>query len=158
MVLLATAIWPITQYHYISLKSIRPNKTEIKIIAEKKVVYISSRAQTFSLHYPVTTPPMPIVSQPSKCLKFMTFREGCFFIRNSMQVLKSSSSEFLSLLILQKMKKDNISQIGDYDAPICKQQYTHGSCYISLFKFKSLINLIPHKLPQILDIYSIVAL
>ena len=23
-----------------------------------------------------------IVSQPSKCLKFMTFREGCFVIRN----------------------------------------------------------------------------
>ena len=29
-----------------------------------------------------------IVSQPSKCLKFMTFREGCFVIRNLMQVLR----------------------------------------------------------------------
>ena len=29
-----------------------------------------------------------IVSQLSKCLKFMTFREGCFVIRNSWQVLK----------------------------------------------------------------------
>ena len=35
------------------------------------------------------------------------------------------------------MKEDNISQLGDYDAPFCEQQYTHGSCYISLFKFKS---------------------
>ena len=35
------------------------------------------------------------------------------------------------------MKEDNISQLGDYDGPFCEQQYTHGSCYISLFKFKS---------------------
>ena len=32
------------------------------------------------------------------------------------------------------MKEDNISQLGDYDVPFCEQQYTHGSCYISLFK------------------------
>ena len=36
-----------------------------------------------------------------------------------------------------KMKEDNISQLGDYDGPFCEQQYSHGSCYISLFKFKS---------------------
>ena len=35
------------------------------------------------------------------------------------------------------MKEDNIGQLGDYDAPFCEQQYTHGSCYTSLFKFKS---------------------
>ena len=35
------------------------------------------------------------------------------------------------------MKEDNISQLGDYDVPFCEQQYRHGSCYISLFKFKS---------------------
>ena len=35
------------------------------------------------------------------------------------------------------MKEDNISQLGDYDAPFCEQQYTHGCYYISLFKFKS---------------------
>ena len=35
------------------------------------------------------------------------------------------------------MKEDNISQLGYYEAPFCEQQYTHGSCYISLFKFKS---------------------
>ena len=34
------------------------------------------------------------------------------------------------------MKGDNMSQFGDYDAPFC-EQYTHGSCYISFFKFKS---------------------
>ena len=34
------------------------------------------------------------------------------------------------------MKEDNISQLRDYDAPFC-EQYTDGSCYTSLFKFKS---------------------
>ena len=34
------------------------------------------------------------------------------------------------------MKEDNISQLGDYHTPLCELQYTHGSCYISLFKFK----------------------
>ena len=49
----------------------------------------------------------------------------------------------LSPLILQKMKEGNISQLGDYDAPFCEQQYTHESCCISLFKFKSFDQLIP---------------
>ena len=56
------------------------------------------------------------------------------------------------------MKEDNNSQLGDYDVLFCEQQYTHGSCYISLFKFKSFDQLIPPELPQILDIYSVVAL
>ena len=56
------------------------------------------------------------------------------------------------------MKEDSISQLDDYDAPICEQQYTHGSCYISLFKFKLFDQFIPPKLPQILDIYSVAAL
>ena len=56
------------------------------------------------------------------------------------------------------MKEDNIIQLGDNDVPLCEQQYTHGCCYISLFKFNHLISLISPKLPQILDIYSVVAL
>ena len=56
------------------------------------------------------------------------------------------------------MKEDNISQLGDCDAPFCEQQYRHGSYYIFLFKFKSFDQLIPPKLPRILDIYSVVAL
>ena len=54
--------------------------------------------------------------------------------------------------------KDNISQLGDYDAPFCEQQYKHGSCYISLFKLKSFGQFDNPKLPQIFDIYSVVAL
>ena len=56
------------------------------------------------------------------------------------------------------MKEDNISQLVDHDVLFCEQQYMHGSCYISMFKFKSFDQLIPPKLPQILDIYSVVAL
>ena len=56
------------------------------------------------------------------------------------------------------MKEDNISQLVDYDAPFFEQQYTHGSCYISLFKFKSSEQFNTTKLPQILDIYLVVTL
>ena len=56
------------------------------------------------------------------------------------------------------MKEDNISQLGNYDVPFCEQQYMHGSFYISLFKFKLFDQLIPPIQPQILDIYSVVAL
>ena len=56
------------------------------------------------------------------------------------------------------MKEDNISQLDDCDVPFCVQQYKHGSYYISLFKFKSFDQLIPSKMPQILDIYSVVSL
>ena len=57
-----------------------------------------------------------------------------------------------------KDEKDNISQLGNDDAPFCEQQYMHGSCYISLFKFKSFDQLIPPLTASILDIYSVVAL
>ena len=53
------------------------------------------------------------------------------------------------------MKKDNISQLGDYDAPFCEQQYRHGSCYISLFKFKSFDQFDAPQTASILDIYSV---
>ena len=57
------------------------------------------------------------------------------------------------------MKEDNISQLGDYDVPFCEQQYRHAmSCDTSLFKFKSFDQFNTPKLPQILDIYSVVAL
>ena len=42
------------------------------------------------------------------------------------------------------------------DATFCEQRYTHGSCYISFFKFKSFDQFNPPELPQILDIYSVV--
>ena len=76
--------------------------------------------------------------------------------------LNSSTQVKLSRLSITinftKIKDDNISQLLDYDVPFCEQQYTHGSCYISLFTSTHLISLLPPKLPQILDIYSAVAL
>ena len=41
------------------LKSIRPNKTEIKIIADQILVCISSQVRNFSLHHTMTTAPTP---------------------------------------------------------------------------------------------------
>ena len=70
----------------------------------------------------------------------------------------SEALEALSPSVLQKMKKDNIGQLDDYDAPFCEQQYTHGSRCISLFKFKSFHQFNSPELPQISDIYSVVAL
>ena len=55
------------------------------------------------------------------------------------------------------MKEDNISQLGDYDVPICEEQYKHGCCYISLLKFKSFDPLMPPQTASILDIYLVVA-
>ena len=56
------------------------------------------------------------------------------------------------------MKEDNISQLGDYDAPFYEQQYTHGLVISLCLNSNHLISLIPPKLPQVLDIYSVVAL
>ena len=84
-----------------------------------------------------------IVSQPSKCLKFMTFRDILSYAIECKHLVKLLR---LSITINFTKDEDNISQLGDYDAPFCEQQYTHGSCYISLFKFKSFNQLIPPKL------------
>ena len=93
-----------------------------------------------------------IVSQPSKCLKFTTFREGCFAIHVEHKYLTKLLRLFITIsfyFLITKDEIDNISQLDDYDAPFCEQQYTHGSCYISLFKFKSFDQFNPPELPQI---------
>ena len=51
-----------------------------------------------------------------------------------------------------KDEKDNISQLHDYNAPFCEEQYTHGF----LFKFKSFDQFNSPERPQSLDIYSVV--
>ena len=38
-----------------------------------------------------------------------------------MQVFKWSSWDFLSPLVLQKLKEDYFSQLDDYDEPFCEQ-------------------------------------
>ena len=92
-----------------------------------------------------------IVSQLSKCLKFMPFREDVL----SYAIECKYSSEALETFYRHQFYKTRNKIISE---PFCEQQYTHASYYISLFKFKSFDQLIPPKLPQILDIYSVVAL
>ena len=38
---------------------------------------------------------------------------------------------------LRKINEDDLNERDDYGMPFSEQQYTHGSCYISLFKCKS---------------------
>ena len=51
-----------------------------------------------------------------------------------------------------------LNERDDYGVPFSEQQYTHGSCHISLFKCKSFDQSDPPEWPQILDIYSVVVL
>ena len=55
-------------------------------------------------------------------------------------------------------KDDDLNKRDDYGVPFSEHQYTHGSCYISLFKCKSFDQSDPPEWPQILDIYSVVVL
>ena len=77
----------------------------------------------------------PVVSQPSKCLNLRTFREGCFVVSNLMQVLYDALETF-DHHSLGKINEDDLNEWDDYGVPFSEQQYTHRSCYISLFKCK----------------------
>ena len=57
-----------------------------------------------------------------------------------------------------KLNEDDLNERGDYGVPFSEQQYTHGFCYISLFKCKSFDQSDPPEWPQMLDIYSVVVL
>ena len=57
-----------------------------------------------------------------------------------------------------KINEDSLNEPDDYGVPLSEQQYTHGSCYISLFKCKSFDQSDPPEWPQILDSYSVVVL
>ena len=59
---------------------------------------------------------------------------------------------------LRKINQDKLNERDDYGEPFSGQQYTHGSCYISLFKYKFFGQSSSPESPQILDIYSVVAL
>ena len=59
--------------------------------------------------------------------------------------------------MLQKMKEDNISQLGDYDAHSVNNNARMGLVISLCSNSNHLISLILPKLPQILDIYSVVA-
>ena len=54
--------------------------------------------------------------------------------------------------------EDDLNERHDYGVPFSEQQYTHGCCYIFLFKCKSFDRSDLPEWPQILDIYSVVAI
>ena len=65
------------------------------------------------------------MSEPSECLKIITFREGCFVIHVEYKYL----SEALETITSFTKDEDNTSQLDDYDAPFCEQQYTLNFVY-----------------------------
>ena len=62
------------------------------------------------------------------------------------------------ILSLRNINKDDLNERDDCCVPFSEQQYTHGSCYISLSKCKSFDQSDPPGWPQTLDIYSVVVL
>ena len=74
-----------------------------------------------------------------------------------MQVLYDALETFVTIS-LQKINEDSLNEPDDYGVPLSEQQYTHGSCYISLFRCKSFDQSDLPEWPQILDIYSVVVL
>ena len=56
------------------------------------------------------------------------------------------------------MKEDNVSQLGDYGAHSVYNNTRMGLAISLCSNSSHYISLIPPKLPQILDIYSVVAL
>ena len=74
-----------------------------------------------------------------------------------MQVVYDALEIFLTIS-LRKINEDDLNERDDHGVPFSKQQYTHGSCHISLFKCKSFDQSDPPEWPQILDIYSVVVL
>ena len=54
---------------------------------------------------------------------------------------------------LHKINEDYSNELDDYGVPFSEQQYTHGSCYISLFKCKSFDWSDQPEWPRIIDIY-----
>ena len=59
---------------------------------------------------------------------------------------------------LRKIHQDNLNERDDNGEPFSEQQYTQGSCHISLFKYKSFGQSDPPESPQTLDIYSVVVI
>ena len=59
---------------------------------------------------------------------------------------------------LREINEDDLNERNDYGVPFSEHQYTHRSCYISLFKCKSFDQSDPPEWPQILDIHSVVVI
>ena len=69
----------------------------------------------------------------------MTFWEGCFVIHVEYKYL-SKALETINLA--KKNLKNNISQLNDYDEPLCQQRYRHGLVIFLCSNSNRLISLI----------------
>ena len=90
--------------------------------------------------------------------KLVDFSGGMFYNK---QLNASTQVTILGLFVaisLRKINQDNLNEWDDYGEPFSEQQYTHGSCYIYLFTYKSFGQSDPPESPEILDIYSVVVL
>ena len=56
------------------------------------------------------------------------------------------------------MKESNFSELGDYDAPFCEQQYTHGVLLYLFVKIQIIWSVNTPQTASILAVYSVVAL
>ena len=69
--------------------------------------------------------------------KILDFSGGMFYnkqLNASMLVTLLGLSVTISL---RKINQNNFNEGDGYGVPFSEQQYTHGSCYIFLFKYKS---------------------
>ena len=90
--------------------------------------------------------------------KILDISGGTFYNK---QLNASTELTLLRLFVtisLRKINQDNLNKRDDYGVPFSEQQFTHGFCCISLFKYKSFDQSDPPESPQILDIYSVVVL
>ena len=69
-----------------------------------------------------------IVSQPSKCLKFMTFREGCFAIHVEYKYLKCIWNEILTLSFFLNL--NNFMVYKEFTT--FPRKFDHGKVFFSL--------------------------
>ena len=68
-------------------------------------------------------------------LRLFNDKELIFWLPNFVIffLLKWSSWDFLSPLVLQRINEDNFNKSDDNDAPLCERQYAHGSCCLTIF-------------------------
>ena len=70
------------------------------------------------------------MSQSSKCLRFMYFERGILSDGIKCKYLSETLQTFYVHQFYKKMKEDNISQLGNYNARFGEQQYRHELLYL----------------------------
>ena len=90
--------------------------------------------------------------------KILDFSGGMFYNKQlNASTLVTLLGRFVTIS-LRKINQDNFNERDGYGVSFSEQQYTHGSCYIFLFKYKSFDQSDPPESPRILDIYLVVVI